>query len=144
MRSGLFRLATTSAAVLSGIVALASIAPAHAQPKPAAKPAAAQPAKPAAKPAAQPAKPAAKPAAQPAKPAAKPDAKAAAKPDAKAAAPKLACAAEPKKNLADSKKKDEAKKAFGEGKTRFDKADYENSLACFKLADAYVPGAQPT
>ena len=155
MRSGLFRLATTSAAVLSGIVALASIAPAHAQPKPAAKPAAAQPAKPAAKPAAQPAKPAAQPAKPAAKPdakaaakpdpkaAAKPDPKAAAKPDPKAAAAKLACAAEPKKNLPDSKKKDEAKKAFGEGKTRFDKADYENSLACFKLADAYVPGAQP-
>lgn len=151
MRSGLFRLATTSAAVLSGLVALASVAPAHAQPKPAAKPAA-QPAKPAAKPAAAPAKPAAapaKPAAAPAKPAAAPakaDPKVGAKADPKAAplaGAKLACAAEPKKNLADAKKKDEAKKAFGEGKTRFDKGEYENAHSCFKLADAYVPGAQP-
>jgi hypothetical protein len=128
------------------LVALASIAPAHAQTKPGAKPAAA------AKPAAQPAKPAA----QPAKPAAaKPDPKAAAKPDPKAAAkpdPKAAvktgltkpvCATEPKKGLADAKKKDEAKKAFGEGKKLIDKPDYENAHICFKLADAYVPGAQP-
>ena len=126
MRSGLFRLASTSAAVLAGMVALATIPPAHAQPKPAAK-SAAQPAKPAAQPA--------KPAAQPAKPF-KADPKA-------AAAPKLACATEPKKGLSDAKKKDEAKKAFGEGKTRFDKNEFESAYACFKLADSYVPGAQP-
>ena len=153
MRSGLFRLASSSAIVVSGLVALASIAPAHAQPKPAAKPAAAQPAKPAggAKAGAKPdakagAKPDAKAGAKPdAKAGAKPDAKAGAKPDAKAAAKpdKDACATEPKKNLADAKKKDEAKKAYKAGEGKFDKADYEGALVCYRLAESYIPGANP-
>jgi hypothetical protein len=153
MRSGLFRLASTSAVVVTGLVALAAIAPAHAQQKPAAtaKPAAAATAKPAA---ASTAKPAAASTAKPAaastaKPAAASTAKpaaastAAAKTDPKAKVDKTACATEPNTKLAEAKKKDEAKKAFKEGNARFDKADYEMSLTCFKLADAYVPGAKP-
>jgi hypothetical protein len=162
MRSGLFRLASSSAIVVSGLVALASIAPAHAQPKPAAKPAAAQPAKGAgggakggAKPAAKPdakagakagAKPDAKAGAKPdAKAGAKPDAKAGAKPDAKAAAKpdKDACATEPKPKLADAKKKDEAKKAYKSGEAKLDKGDFEAALVCYKLAEAYIPGGMP-
>jgi hypothetical protein len=149
MRSGLFRLASTSAFVVTGLVALASIAPVHAQPKPGAKPAAtakpAAPAKPAST--ASTAKPAAASTAKPAAP--KADPKAAPKADAKAdkkddkKVDKTACATEPKTKLTDAKKKDEAKKAFGEGKTRFEKSDYEGSLTCFKLADAYIPGAKP-
>ncbi len=146
MRSGLFRLASTSAIVVSGLVALASIAPAHAQSKPAAKPAAAQPAKggggakpDAKKPDAKAAKPdAKKPDAKAAKPdAKKPDAKAAAKPD------KDACATEPKKNLADNKKKDEAKKAYKSGEAKFDKGEWEAALVCYRLAESYIPGANP-
>ncbi len=149
MRSGLFRLAATSAFVVTGLVALASIAPAHAQPKPGAKPAPASTAKPAAPKAAPKAAPTAKPAAPKADPKAaapKADPKAtAAKADPKTAAKvdKTACAAEPKPKLSDKQKKDEAKKAFGEGKTRFEKSDYEGALACYKLADAYIPGAKP-
>lgn len=159
MRSGLFSRASTSALVVTGLVALAAIAPVQAQPKPSAKPAAT--AKPAAKPAAT-AKPAAAGTAKPAaagtakpaapgtaKPAAPPPDPKAAKADPKAdpkkdpKADKTACATEPKPKLSDAKKKDEAKKAFGEGKTRFEKSDYEGSLTCFKLADAYIPGAKP-
>ena len=146
MRSGLFKLASTSAIVVSGLVALASIAPAHAQTKPGAKPAAAAPAKGGAKPAA--AKPdpkAAKPAAaKPDPKAAKPDPKAA-KPDAKTAAKpdKDACATEPKKNLADAKKKDEAKKAYKSGEAKFDKGEWEPALVCYRLAESYIPGANP-
>ena len=137
MRSGLFRLVSTSAIVVSGLVALASIAPAHAQSKPGAKPAAAQPAKGGAKPAG--AKPdAKKPDAKAAKPdAKKPDAKTAAKPD------KDACATEPKKNLADNKKKDEAKKAYKSGEAKFDKGEWEAALVCYRLAESYIPGANP-
>lgn len=155
MRSGLFRLAATSAFVVTGLVALASIAPAHAQPKPGAKPAPASTAKPAAPKAAPTAKPAA-PKADPKAAAPKADPKAAApkadpkatakadpKADPKAKVDKTACAAEPKPKLSDKQKKDEAKKAFGEGKTRFEKSDYEGALACYKLADAYIPGAKP-
>ena len=144
MRSGLFRLASSSAIVVSGLVALASIAPAHAQPKPAAKPAAAQPAKPAGGGAKAGAKPDAKAAAKPLT-GAKPDAKAAAKPDAKAAAKpdKDACATEPKAKLADAKKKDEAKKAYKFGEAKFDKGEFEAALVCYKLAEAYIPGGMP-
>ena len=141
MRSGLFRLASTSAFVVTALVALASIPPAHAQPKPGAKPAA-QPAKPAG----GKADPKAGAKADPKAAAPKADPKAGAKADPKADPKKVdktACATEPKPKLSDAKKKDEAKKAFGEGKTRFEKSDYEGALTCFKLADAYIPGAQP-
>ncbi|MFO0593089.1 MAG: PEGA domain-containing protein [Polyangiaceae bacterium] len=125
-----------------------SITPAHAQSKGGAKPAAAAPAKGAGGGAKGGAKPAAKP---DAKPAAKPDAKAAAKPDAKgkpdaktAAKPdKDACATEPKPKLADAKKKDEAKKAYKSGETKFDKGEFEAALVCYKLAESYIPGANP-
>lgn len=129
MRSGLFRLASTSAFVVTGLVALAIVPPAHAQGKPGAKPAAAQPAKPAG---------GAKPAGQPANlGGAKADAKAGAKVD------KTACATEPKPKLSEALKKKEAVKAFKEGNARFDKSDYEGAYTCFKLADAYIPGAKP-
>lgn len=80
----------------------------------------------------------------------KPAASSAAKPaasnsDAKVIgkADKRACAEKPTLNLSDPKKKTEAKKAYDRGKERLEKADHEGALACFMLADGYVPGAKP-
>lgn len=151
-----------SAAVVSGLLALASATPALAQPKPAAKPAAAPPAKPAA---AAPAKPAAAPPAKPAD--AKPAAAAPAKPaDAKPADAKPAVAGapvkpaadkpaagdktaaakpaeKPAKPLTDKQKKDGAKKAYKEAEAKFEKQDYAGALDLYKEADSLLPGERP-
>ncbi len=160
MRSRSSRLTmSTSAAVVSGLLALTSYSPAFAQAKPA-QPAAA-PAKPAATPAqpAAPAKPAAA-AAQPAaaqpaaggaaKPAAaaQPAAGGASKPAAAPAQPAAgakpgATAEKPKKQLTEKQKKDEAKKLYKEAEAKFDKGDYAGALPLYKEADELVPGAPP-
>jgi hypothetical protein len=143
MRSWLGRRTfSTSAAVVTGLLALASVTPASAQqPKPA---------------------PTAKPAAAPAKPADKPAAGAtggdkAAGGDAKAAAPaagdkagakpadKTAAkpADKPAKPLTEKQKKDRAPKAYKEAEAKFEKQDYAGALELYREADTLVPGARP-
>lgn len=129
---------STTAALVSGLIALASASPALAQqPTPGAKPAA--PEKPAA---AAPAKPAdaGKPAA-----AAAGDKTSAAKPAAgdKAATGDKTAAAKPKKPLTEKQKKDGAKKAFKDAETKFEKADYAGALESYREADELLPGERP-
>jgi hypothetical protein len=147
MRSRSSRLTmSTSAAMLSGLVALASIHPAFAQGagKPA-QPAAAAPAKPAT---AAPAQPAAAAAAKPAAAAAaKPAAAAPAQPAgaAKPATPgqPSAGAAKPAKPLTEKQKKDEAKKLYKDAEAKFDSGDYAGALPLYQEADKLIPGAPP-
>jgi len=127
-----------AAAMMSGLLMLASAVPVYAQ--------GAKPAEPA-KPAAAAAKPADKPADKPAaaKPADKPaDKPAAATPADKPADKAAAKAPEPpKKALTETQKKDAAKKAFKSGDEKFDKGEYEAALALYKEADELVPGVTP-
>ncbi|HSN99893.1 MAG TPA: PEGA domain-containing protein [Candidatus Nanopelagicales bacterium] len=107
---------STSAAVLSGLLALATSGTALAQgagAKPAAPAAPAAPAQPAA---AQPAGGAAKPAAAPEK---------------------------PKKPLTEQQKKTAAKKAYKEAEAAFEKGDFAAALPLYREADEMVPGAPP-
>src|SRR5262245_51692683 len=118
-----------AAAMMSGLLVVASAVPAYAQGKPGepAKPPAAA-AKPADKPAdtaAAGAKPADKPAdkaAAGAKPADKPADKTAAGADKPA---------EAKKPLTEAQKKDAAKKAFKNGEEKFEKGEFEAALASY-------------
>jgi hypothetical protein len=129
MRSRSSRLTmTTSAAMVSGLLALASVGTAYAQG------AAAQPAGPAKPPAATPAQPAgaAKPAAAQPAGAAKPaQPGGAAKPEP------------PKKQLTEAQKKAEAKKLYKEAEAKFDKGEYKDALPLYRQADEHVPGAPP-
>lgn len=130
MRSWLSRRTfTNSAAVVSGLLALASATPVFAQ-----QPAAPAPAKPAA---AAPATPAGD---KPAAGAAGGDkaATGTAKPGDKAAAP-----AKPAKPLTEKQKKDLAKKAFKEAEEKFGKGDYAGALESYRVAEENLPGDRP-
>jgi hypothetical protein len=140
MRSWLGRRTfSTSAAVVTGLLALASVTPASAQPKPA----------PTAKPAAAPAKPADKPAAGATggDKAAGGDAKAAATGDKAGAKPADKTAAKPAdkpaKPLTEAQKKARAPKAYKEAEAKFEKQDYAGALELYREADTLVPGARP-
>jgi hypothetical protein len=135
-----------SAAVVSGLLALASVSPVFAQ-----QPAAPGPAKPAA---AAPAKPAAdKPAAGAAGAGAAGGAKATtgtkaageatAGAGAKAGDKTAATPAKPAKPLTDKQKKDLAKKAFKEGEEKFTKGDYAGALESYRVAEENLPGDRP-
>ncbi|EYF01331.1 hypothetical protein [Chondromyces apiculatus] len=139
MRSRSSRLMmSTSAAMLSGLLAFASASSVQAQ-QPAAKPA--QPGGAAAKPASPP---------QPSDLApAKPGDLAPAQPGGAApgattgAAAKPAAPEKPKKPLTEKQKKDNAKKAYKEAEAKFEKGDYAGALPLYREADELVPGAPP-
>jgi hypothetical protein len=126
---------TTSAAMVSGLMALLGAAPVYAQqPAAPAKPAAAAPAKPAGDKAA-----AGKPAGDKAaadKPAA------GAKPADKPAGDKTA-AAKPAKPLTEKQKKDAATKAYKAAQEKFTKGDYAGALEGYREADTLLPGERP-
>jgi hypothetical protein len=147
-----------SAAVVSGLLALASVSPVFAQqPAAPAKPAAAAPAKPAGDKAAAPAKPAGdKPAAGAAGAGAAGAAGAGAAGGAKATVGAKAggdatagakagdkTAAKPAKPLTEKQKKDLAKKAFKEAEEKFTKGDYAGALESYRVAEENLPGDRP-
>ena len=131
------RALSSTAAVLTGLLALTSALPAQAQGKPATK---AAPAKPAAAPPAKPAATPAKPAAAPAKAVAAPGGgpKIVLKP-AGAKPPVTAKAPPPAKPLTDKQKKDLAKKNYKEGEKSFADGKYAEALEHYKVAEDAVP-----
>jgi hypothetical protein len=163
---------TNSAAVVSGLLALASVSPAFAQ-QPAApgtpKPGAAAPAKPAGdKAGAAPAKPAGDKAGAGASAGGKAGAGAGAAGTAGAGAAaggkagagaggadkaatgtkvagdaKAGATAKPAKPLTDKQKKDLAKKAFKEAEEKFTKGDYAGALEAYRVAEENLPGDRP-
>jgi hypothetical protein len=124
---------SSTAAVLTGLLALTTALPAQAQGTPAGK----APAKPAAAPA-KPAAAPAKPAAAPAKPAAAAGPKVVARPTA-AKAPVAAKAPAAPKPLTDKQKKDLAKKNYKDGEALFKDAKYAEALEHYKVAEDAVP-----
>jgi len=156
MRSRSSRLTmSTSAAVLSGLMALASASPVLAQgtTKAPDKPAAAQPAGGAAKPAGGAGAGAGAGAsisvgagagAGAAGGAAGQTGGGAAKPGGAAAGQAAGgAAAKPAKPLTEKQKKDEAKKAYKEAETAYEKGDFEAALPLYQRAEELVPGAPP-
>ena len=129
------RALSSTAAVLTGLLALTSALPAQAQGKPATKAAPAKPAAAPAKPAAAPAKPVAgtKPVAAPAGGPKLAGKTPVAKPPVTAKAPPAA------KPLTDKQKKDLAKKNYKEGEAAFKDAKYAEALEHYKVAEDAVP-----
>ena len=123
------RALSSTAAVLTGLLALTSALPAQAQGKPATKAAPAKPAAAPAKPAAAPAKAVAAPAGGP-KIVLKP---AAAKPPVAAKAPP------PAKPLTDKQKKDLAKKNYKDGEKALADGKFADALEHYKVAEDAVP-----